>query len=393
MHKNEFMEEKTLMTTGGAAKHYDVCEKTIRTWIDVGLLLTEHTPGGHRRIDVCQAAPASGCVREKATHQRYIITYARVSSRKQLPHRENQEATLVHAAELAKQPGEEIIKLQDIGSGLNFKRKGLRSLLEQVLQRRVRCVVVSYRDRLCRFGFDHFEWLFAKYGTGIVVLNSTPQGGPESIAEDLLAIVTVFSARAHGMRSYKRAIEQELETGTEGGHGEEKEGGKHQPSTKWKRKETTAKSNEGGKNKGKRNRHKTKTPETSSKKKRYARKSKEEGTGPGQILKGSLRPGQGSGDQSAGAPIAHTPVGADMHFGPEVMAILERVVSLGQVVDDNSSGHPASDHRPTFAGQDCTQLPQQRNHHQDSGSMEERIQEKTHGADDAWANDDSKMGV
>jgi len=82
-------------------------------------------------------------------------------------------------------------------------------------------VVVAYRDRLCRFGFELFEWLLGKFGTKIVVLHAAEADPTERIGEDLLAIVTVFCARAHGMRSYKRALAKKLEE--EEGEGAERE--------------------------------------------------------------------------------------------------------------------------------------------------------------------------
>ena len=79
------------------------------------------------------------------------------------------------------------------------------------LLRRVQAVVVAYRDRLCRFGFELIEWLLDKYDTKVMVLHSSPANTTECLSEDLLAVVTVFSARAHGMRKYKRALEKELD--------------------------------------------------------------------------------------------------------------------------------------------------------------------------------------
>jgi predicted site-specific integrase-resolvase len=145
--------------------------------------------------------------------ERSIAIYARVSSRKQLIHRGHQEEELVTECE-QRFPGRELLRFNDVGSGLNFKRQGLRTLLDAVMQRRIEVVMVAFKDRLCRFGFELVEWILEKFNTKLVVLHSQTVGTNESLAEDLLAVVTVFSARAHGMRSYKRAIEQELEGGS-----------------------------------------------------------------------------------------------------------------------------------------------------------------------------------
>jgi putative resolvase len=139
-----------------------------------------------------------------------VATYARVSPKKQVGNRVNQQTEITDAAS-AKFPSKTIRGFVDVGSGLNFKRPGLRALLELCMQRRVQAVVVAYRDRLCRFGFELIEWLLGKYDTRILVLHSSPPNTPDALSEDLLAVVAVFSARAHGMRKYKRTLQKELE--------------------------------------------------------------------------------------------------------------------------------------------------------------------------------------
>jgi hypothetical protein len=92
---------------------------------------------------------------------------------------------------------------QDIGSGLNWKRKGFETLLELIHKDSVSEVVVAYKDRLCRFGFELFEWICQKHNTKIVVLNSVPEteDRTKELAEDLFAIVNVFVAKNNGLRS------------------------------------------------------------------------------------------------------------------------------------------------------------------------------------------------
>jgi len=108
-----------------------------------------------------------------------------------------------------------VVVFRDIGSGLNFKRSGLYSLLDAIMCGRIQVLMVTYRDRLARLGFEIFEWLCQRSQTKIVVLNSKEADPTERVTEDLLAILTVFSARAHGLRSYKRSLEKEFETGDE----------------------------------------------------------------------------------------------------------------------------------------------------------------------------------
>jgi predicted site-specific integrase-resolvase len=110
-------------------------------------------------------------------------------------------------------PGAEIIK--DVGSGLNWKRSGFNSLLERVNQGNVKTVVVTYRDRLCRFGIELVEWIFKKADVKLLVLDriDNEKNSSLELAEDLLAITTVFVARNNGIRAgqYRRERSKKME--------------------------------------------------------------------------------------------------------------------------------------------------------------------------------------
>jgi predicted site-specific integrase-resolvase len=94
--------------------------------------------------------------------------------------------------------------ITDIGSGINFKRPGLRTILELTFARQLKEIVVSYRDRLCRFAFELLEWIFLQHGVKLVVLDSNMDSSTNSeLADDLLAIVNVFNCRVNGRRKYK----------------------------------------------------------------------------------------------------------------------------------------------------------------------------------------------
>lgn len=142
--------------------------------------------------------------------KRAKICYARVSSEHQQGDLERQIAHLQQCF-----PDHEIIS--DIGSGLNWKRRGFAALLERIHAEVVEEVVVTRKDRLCRFGSELVEWIFAKNETQLVVLGSdvgADGGEARELAEDLLSIVTVFVARHNGLRSAanrKRRREATLE--------------------------------------------------------------------------------------------------------------------------------------------------------------------------------------
>ncbi len=106
--------------------------------------------------------------------------------------------------------------VSDVGSGINFKRKGLRTILERSSKGLVEEVVVAYRDRLCRFAFELLQWVFHCHGVKLVVCNETldAQGSANKhseLTEDLLAIINVFSCRVNGRRKYRQRPEEREE--------------------------------------------------------------------------------------------------------------------------------------------------------------------------------------
>ena len=105
-------------------------------------------------------------------------------------------------------PDAEIIK--DFGSGINFNRKGLRTLLERILRGDKLRVVVAHRDRLARFGGEVIQFLVEQNGGEVVVLNETVYSSPEEeLTADLLAILRVFSCRMPGLRRYRAQIKED----------------------------------------------------------------------------------------------------------------------------------------------------------------------------------------
>jgi putative resolvase len=96
-----------------------------------------------------------------------------------------------------------------VGSGLNEKRKGFLKLLDMVAERKVSKVIVAYKDRLTRFGFETMRKLFQALGTEIEVVNSEEKTPQEELVEDLITIVSHFAGKLYGMRSrkYKEVVE------------------------------------------------------------------------------------------------------------------------------------------------------------------------------------------
>ncbi len=133
-----------------------------------------------------------------------LVTYCRVSSAGQkndlISQRKAVEAFCLAA-------GKEIQeKLEDIGSGLNYKRKNFVKLMEMVEQGEVSEIVVAHKDRLVRFGFEWFEKFCRDHGVKIVVMNADSLSPEEEMTKDLLSIIHCFSSRLYGLRKYKKKI-------------------------------------------------------------------------------------------------------------------------------------------------------------------------------------------
>jgi putative resolvase len=146
------------LTPRKACQYLNVSEKTLRNWDRDGLIATIRTPTSQRRYDIDSVLGA------KTT--RVVAIYARVSSAKQ---KEDLQRQIDFLQE--KYPNGKLYK--DIGGGLNFKRRGLLSLLESVLSGNVESIVVGHQDRLARFGVDLIRWICEQKDCKLVVLSRT----------------------------------------------------------------------------------------------------------------------------------------------------------------------------------------------------------------------------
>jgi len=136
-----------------------------------------------------------------------IICYCRVSSNKQRDDLARQVAFMQE-----KYPQATIIK--DIGSGLNFKRKGLEAILARAMRGDKLKVVVAHQDRLARFGYELIRFIIESNGGQLVVLSENSLSPTEELTKDLLNIIHMFSYRMHGLRNYKKQISEALSNET-----------------------------------------------------------------------------------------------------------------------------------------------------------------------------------
>lgn len=192
------------VATGEACEFYGVTANTIRRWADNGSVIFKRTPRGPRRYFISE----KGIIETKQVSEvRKNYIYVRVSSNKQREDMDRQETFLRNLY-----PNHEIVK--DIGSGLNYKRKGLFKLLRLSNKNEVGEIVVFSKDRLCRFGFELLEFQFAENNTKLLVHEQIDKTPETEFSEDILAILQVFACRWNGKRKYKidKNTEVQIET-------------------------------------------------------------------------------------------------------------------------------------------------------------------------------------
>ena len=175
---------------------------TLRKWDREGKLIAFRTPNNRRYYTHEQYLQYIGHGAEK----RQIVSYCRVSSSGQRNDLKSQQLAVEQYCIAA---GKAVaLKLEDIGSGLNYQRKNFVLLMEMVERGEVSEIVIAHKDRLVRFGFEWFDKFCANHGCKIVVMNAESLSPEEEMTKDLLSIIHCFSSRLHGLRKYKKNLTQ-----------------------------------------------------------------------------------------------------------------------------------------------------------------------------------------
>ncbi len=183
-----------LLTVSEAAELLGVSTKTIRRWETEGRIKSIRTEGGHRRFTV------SNLIGNKQDNS-LTVAYARVSSHDQKDDLKRQKIVL---EAYCAQQGWSFEVISDSGSGLNYRKKGLIKLIKLICSEQVERLVLTHKDRLLRFGSDLIFTLCEIFGTEVVIINRSEDSTFEEVlAQDVLEIITVFSARLYGSRSLK----------------------------------------------------------------------------------------------------------------------------------------------------------------------------------------------
>ncbi|BCU07430.1 IS607 family transposase [Allochromatium tepidum] len=187
--------ERRLVKIGEAASLIGSTPATLRKWEKTGELLpARKTKGGTRYYAVADLLALGDT-------DAPTVCYARASGHDRKADLDRQHEMLeTYCA--AKGWRTEVIR--DLGSGMNYRKKGLQRLLEMILRRRMRRLVITHKDRLLRFGSELVFALCEIQGIEIVIIHKGDQPSfEEDLAQDVLEIITVFSARLYGSRSKK----------------------------------------------------------------------------------------------------------------------------------------------------------------------------------------------
>ena len=183
---------------GDAAKALGVSITTLRRWEVEGRLVPDRTVGRQRRYDLAKLKPE---MFHAAPQERKTIAYARVSSHDQKEDLERQKQVL--ELYCAKQ-GWTFEVIADLGSGMNYNKKGLKRLLDEIIEGNVGRLVIAHKDRLLRFGAELVFAICEAKDVEVLIINKGVDATfEEDLAKDVLEIITVFSARLYGSRSRK----------------------------------------------------------------------------------------------------------------------------------------------------------------------------------------------
>lgn len=183
---------------GEFAKLIGKSTQTLRRWDWKGILKPHHiSPMGIRYYTEDQY---NNFMHIKSKKKKIIIGYCRVSSNKQ---KDDLERQIKYVKEYLIAKGKSFKIITDIGSGINYNNKGLNEVIDLVILGKVKKVVILYKDKLVRFGYELLENLFEKYNAKIEIIDNTPKTDQKELVTDLIQIMTIFSCKLQGKKANK----------------------------------------------------------------------------------------------------------------------------------------------------------------------------------------------
>lgn len=191
-----------LVSIKEAAELLGVSKSRLRAWDDNGKFPAVRTPGGQRRYRLSDIRRFQGLVEQEEGKTDAVAAYLRISSheQKQKGDLDRQKGrVLQHCAEKGYRVG---YVLEEVGSGMNDGRAKLHRLFKLAIDRQICRVVVEHKDRLTRFAFGVFDVFFKSHGIEVEWLEDVlPKSYEAELVEDMISLMSSFSARIYGRRS------------------------------------------------------------------------------------------------------------------------------------------------------------------------------------------------
>ena len=184
-----------------------VSVKTLQRWDREGILEANRTPTDRRYYTYDQYLQFKGIKAQNDIRQ--VVIYARVSTKNQKDDLQKQVSFLRQFCNARGIIVDQCI--EEYGSGLNYNRKKWNKLLDEVMEQKIKTIIITHKDRFIRFGYDWFEKFCMKFHTTIVIANNEELSPQEELVQDIVSILHVFSSRLYGLRKYKKQIERDEE--------------------------------------------------------------------------------------------------------------------------------------------------------------------------------------
>ena len=183
-----------------------VTTTTLRRWNKSETLQSDYrTIGNHRRYKLSKILKL---INPKTDEDKITLCYSRVSSYDQKEDLKRQSAKLLEYCDEKNLKNIELI--EDLGSGLNFKKKGLKKLIKLIISSKISKLIITHKDRLLRFGSDLLINLAKEFDIETVILNEKVLTFEQELSQDVLEIITVFSAKIYGSRSHKNKKKEDI---------------------------------------------------------------------------------------------------------------------------------------------------------------------------------------
>ena len=177
-----------------------VSAQTLRNWDKEGKLKPSYVKSNGYRY-YSEDSILSYTQERKTKKNLNVVGYARVSSKKQIDDLERQVENI---KQYMTRKYESYDIITDVGSGINYNKKGLFSLIEKINKKEIDVIVVLYKDRLLRFGFELIEYFAKLNNVKIEIIDNTmDKTQDQELVEDLVQIITVFSCKLQGKRKGK----------------------------------------------------------------------------------------------------------------------------------------------------------------------------------------------